>query len=216
MNIPIIGESQRNMSEYERSLLMPYDLTDFIENKINNETYEETEIKIFFKKTHELAVIPKYATIGSSGFDLIAIDDYYLLPGIITSVRTGLCIELPDPNSTYPFTFEMQIRPRSGLACKYGVTIPNTPCTIDNDYRGELIIPMTVIKYNLNRCLYFNDNEKTIHFGISQEGYQIKTGDRIAQGIINPVFSSNVIKIHESIDLNNTERGRNGFGSTGI
>jgi dUTP pyrophosphatase len=192
-DIKIMGMTEEELMQYIR------------DNPQQMGVVENTEIQIFFKKVHELAVIPQYATPGSSGFDLVAIEDCYLIPGIITPVRTGLCVELPDPDSTYPFTLEMEVRPRSGLARKYGVTIPNTPCTIDNDYRGELVIPMTVIKYSIDDQLE-----------IIKQGYQIKAGDRIAQGIINPVFSSNIIKILESTDLNETERGSNGFGSTGI
>lgn len=216
--IPIIGEYDNDYDKLLRVCNMTEaEEIDEIRRNVEEQmgVVEETEIQIFFKKVHELAVIPQYATPGSSGFDLVAIEDCYLVPGVITPVRTGLCIELPDPNSTYPFTLEMQIRPRSGLALKYGITIPNTPGTIDCDYRGEIIIPMTVIKYNLNQCTYFDIGEQTIHFGISQEGYQIKSGDKVAQGVINPIFSSNIIKIFESTDLNETERGSNGFGSTG-
>ena len=162
-----------------------------IEDQMNA---DETEIQIFFKKVHELAIIPKFSKSYDSGFDLTSIENYTLKPGIITGVRTGICVGLPNPNTTYPFTLEMQIRPRSGLSLKYGVTIPNSPATIDNGYIGELIIPMTVIK---------------------NENYQIKAGDRIAQGVICPVLSSNVLKIIEVSELDDTERGDDGFGSTG-
>lgn len=184
-NIPIIGEE-----------MCESDLIKLLQDQACNVSVPviETEIRVSFKKVHELAVIPKFSTSYSSGFDLVAVEDYYLLPGWIVPVRTGLCVQLPDPEETYPFTFEMQIRPRSGLARKFGVTMPNTPCTIDNDYRGELVIPMTVIK---------SDN------------YQIKAGDRIAQGVLNPVLSSNVVKIIEVDELGDTERGEGGFGSTG-
>jgi len=205
-NIPIIGE---NVNEIDLVRLLQEQACEAHIPVI------ETEICVSFKKMHESAVIPKFSTPSSSGFDLVSIEDCYLVPGVITPVRTGLCVQLPNPDETYPFTFEMQIRPRSGLARKFGVTMPNTPCTIDNDYRGELIIPMTVVKYNLNQCTYFNENEQTIHFGISQDGYQIKAGDRIAQGVICPVLSSNVLKITEVNELDDTERGDGGFGSTG-
>lgn len=187
-NIPIIGEE-----------MCESDLIKLLQDQACNVSVPviETEIRVSFKKIHELAVIPKFSTPYSSGFDLIAVEDYFLSPGSITPVRTGLCVQLPDPEETYPFTFEMQIRPRSGLARKFGITMPNTPCTIDNDYRGELVIPMTTIKYN------------------NSSGYQIKAGDRIAQGVLNPVLSSNVVKIIEIDELDDTERGEGGFGSTG-
>ncbi len=196
-NIPIIGGYD---VDYD-NLLRTGNATEFeeideirkhIEEQIKTE--ENIEIQIFFKKVHELAIIPKFAKSYDSGFDLISVEDYILIPGVIMGVRTGICVGLPDPNMTYPFTFEMQIRPRSGLGLKHGVTIPNSPATIDNGYTGELIIPMTVIK---------------------NENYQIKAGDRVAQGVISPVLSSNVVKISEVAELDNTERGDGGFGSTG-
>lgn len=187
-NIPIIGEE-----------IYESDLVKLLQEQAYHASVPviETEICVSFKKVHESAVIPKFSTPYSSGFDLIAVEDYYLMPGSITPVRTGLCVQLPDPNETYPFTFEMQVRPRSGLGRKFGVTMPNTPCTIDNDYRGELVIPMTIVKYD------------------GGVGYQIKAGDRVAQGVISPVLSSNVVKISEVAELDNTERGDGGFGSTG-
>lgn len=181
--IPIIGEN-KNIDEIIK-LMEENDYIPGIEN---------IEIQVLFKKIHELSVIPKFSHLYDSGFDLVSVCDYLLCPGIITGVRTGLCVELSNPETTFPFTLEIQIRPRSGLALKYGVTIVNSPATIDNTYRGELIIPMTVIK---------------------NENYQIKAGDRIAQGVICPVLSSNVLKITEVNELDDTERGDGGFGSTG-
>lgn len=195
-NIPIIGGYDIDYDNLLRTgNITELEEIDEIRRNIEEQMkVEDIEIQIFFKKVHELAIIPKFSKSYDSGFDLIAVEDYTLVPGIITGVRTGICVGLPDPNTTYPFTLEMQIRPRSGLGLKQGVTIPNSPATIDNGYTGELIIPMTVIK---------------------NENYKIKIGDKIAQGVINPIFSSNIIKIFESTDLNETERGSNGFGSTG-
>lgn len=182
-DIKIMGMTEEELMQYLQETPQPM-------GKV-----EDIEIQIFFKKVHELAIIPKFSKSYDSGFDLVAVGDYNLQFGVITPVHTGLCVQLPDPDTTYPFTLEMQIRPRSGLGLKHGVTIPNSPATIDNGYTGELIIPMTVMK---------------------NEDYKIRIGDRVAQGIINPIFSSNIIKILESTDLNETERGSNGFGSTGI
>lgn len=154
----------------------------------------ENFYKIKFKKIHEKAVIPEYQKIFDSGMDLRSIESAIVKYGEITPIHTGLCVELPDPKKTYPYTLEMQIRPRSGLA-KRGITVVNTPATIDNGYRGELIVLLTTFK---------------------NEMYEIDCGSRISQIVIVPVLSMNVLNIEEVQELNKTERNSDGFGSTGI
>ena len=128
--------------------------------------------------------LPSYATQGAAGMDLLAADSATLLPQERTLIPTGLCIALPPG-------YEMQIRPRSGLALKHGIILPNAPGTIDEDYRGEL---------------------KIIIMNLGQEVFHIERGIRIAQAIIAPVSRTTWL---ECTDLEITPRGNNGFGSTG-
>lgn len=132
---------------------------------------------------------PSYATEGSAGMDLRAYvngsGSVILLPGEIKVVRTGLHIQLP-------MNYEAQIRPRSGLAAKYGVTVLNTPGTIDSDYTGEI---------------------KIILINLSNNEYVIKNGDRIAQMIINKYER---IELKEVNKLDETIRADGGFGHTGL
>ena len=134
---------------------------------------------------------PEYATDGASGFDLRANLDksIYLEVGHRSIIPTGLYFELPD-------NFEMQIRPRSGLAAKNGVTVLNSPGTIDTDYRGEI---------------------KVILINLGQEDFTINHGDRIAQAVIAQVTAKNylILKKIDEVETK-TERGSGGFGSTGI
>lgn len=131
--------------------------------------------------------LPQYATVGSSGMDIRAdiADNILLKPLERAAIPTGLFIELPQG-------YEAQIRPRSGLALKQGITCLNTPGTIDADYRGEI---------------------KIILINLSNEVQQVKTGDRIAQMVIQPVQQVQWIPV---VEINNTDRGVGGFGHTGI
>lgn len=141
------------------------------------------EIKIVNKSKHAL---PKYETVGSAGMDLRAnLEDGILLhPMERKLIPTGLFVELP-------LGFEAQIRPRSGLAYKKGITVLNSPGTIDADYRGEV----GVLLINL-----------------SKEDFLIEDGERIAQMVIAAHQQPQLIEVTE---LSSTERGEGGFGSTG-
>jgi dUTP pyrophosphatase len=140
-------------------------------------------VNIINKSSNEL---PAYATEGSAGMDLRAnLDQPITLQSLErTLIPTGLFIELPDG-------YEAQIRPRSGLAIKQGITCLNTPGTIDSDYRGEL---------------------KVILINLSKEPQLLSHGDRIAQMVISSVDKANLILVHE---INSTQRGEGGFGHTG-
>jgi dUTP pyrophosphatase len=145
---------------------------------------------IKFRKMHKDAKLPFYATEGAAGADLCAVlDDGFLgftiHPGNWGLIQTGLYIEIPSG-------FEVQVRPRSGLALRHGITVLNAPGTIDSDYRGELAVML-----------------------INQSGtsYTIKTGDRIAQMVVAPVVRASFAQVEE---LSETDRGANGFGSTGF
>lgn len=128
--------------------------------------------------------LPSYATAGAAGMDLHAAEAATLPPQGRTLIPTGFCIALPPG-------YEMQIRPRSGLALKHGLILPNAPGTIDEDYRGEL---------------------KIIVMNLGQEVFHIDRSMRIAQAVIAPVSR---ITWLECTDLEITDRGNSGFGSTG-
>ncbi|MFT4297966.1 MAG: dUTP diphosphatase [Candidatus Woesearchaeota archaeon] len=135
-------------------------------------------------KIKENAIIPKYAKPGDAGVDLCSTENYNLKPGERCLVSTGIKIALPDG-------YEAQVRPRSGLALKNGISIVNTPGTIDSCYRGELGV--IVINHG-------------------QEEFKIEQGMRIAQMIINKVEQAEFQEVEE---LDKTERGEGGFGHSG-
>lgn len=137
----------------------------------------------------EGAVIPEYKTAGAAGADVCAlIQAPVVIPsGKSAMIPTGLFFEIPEG-------YEIQVRPRSGLAAKNGVTVLNTPGTIDSDYRGELRI---------------------ILINLGNETFTVHDKDRIAQIIIAPVIQANFVQV-ACESLSQTERGRSGFGSTGV
>ncbi|MBM4170612.1 MAG: dUTP diphosphatase [Ignavibacteria bacterium] len=130
--------------------------------------------------------LPEYSTSGSSGLDVRAAveSDLIIEKSKVELVPTNLKIEIP-------FGYEVQVRPRSGLASKYGIGILNSPGTIDSDYRGEI---------------------KVIMFNFGKEDFLIKRGDRIAQLVLSKVYKA---VLEESKDLNDSDRGEGGFGHTG-
>jgi dUTP pyrophosphatase len=129
--------------------------------------------------------LPSYATTGAAGMDLRASEGAVIEAGSFKAVPTGIYIEIPDG-------FEGQVRPRSGLAAKHGVTVLNSPGTIDSDYRGEI------------KVLLINHGAKP---------FTAERGDRIAQIIFAPVTRARIEAVPE---LSATERGPRGFGSTGV
>ncbi len=133
------------------------------------------------------AVLPSYQTIGAAGADVCAFlnEDVVLNPGCRAAIPTGLFLHIPTG-------YEVQVRPRSGLAVKNGVTCLNTPGTIDSDYRGEV---------------------KIILINLGDEPFVIHDGDRIAQLVVAPVVQ---VMFHKVDSLPGTERGSGGFGSTGV
>ena len=142
-------------------------------------------MKIHFLKTDPKAVLPLYAHPGDAGMDLCSCECVMVPPGERRLVRTGLQIELPAET-------EAQIRPRSGLAIKHGITLLNTPGTIDEGYRGEI----GVILINLGDA-----------------PFEVTVGMRIAQMVIAPVLR---VQVCEKAVLSQTVRGSGGFGSTGL
>ena len=143
-------------------------------------------IKIQIKKVSSSVLIPKYETSGSSGMDVAAYieKNITISPGEKALVPTGFSVSIP-------LGYEIQIRPRSGLAAKKNITVLNTPGTIDADYRGEI---------------------KVILINLGKEKFIIENGDRIAQMIVCPVVQADLKEVKE---LSDTARGSGGFGSTG-
>ena len=128
--------------------------------------------------------LPRYATRGAAGMDVVSAEDVTISPGGRHAVATGLALAIPPG-------YEIQVRPRSGLALRHGITVPNTPGTIDSDYRGEL---------------------KVILINHGTEPFPIARGDRVAQLVLAPVTQASWSEVAE---LDATERGAGGFGSTG-
>jgi len=174
---------EQYLKEYGEQMKIVPD-TDFHKLKIN-----------FINKSDNAN--PEYAKEGDSGFDLRADlssiqDDLFdgkLMLGSLDRklIPTGLFFEIP-------IGFELQVRPRSGLAAKQGLTVLNTPGTVDSGYRGEI---------------------KVILINLSKEVQVIQHGDRIAQGVITPVMTTTTIKLNQTDQLSDSERGTGGFGSTG-
>lgn len=137
--------------------------------------------------------LPKYQTSASAGCDVCAkLDDgvysVTIDPGEAKLIKTGMFTEIPEG-------YEIQIRPRSGLALKHSISIPNSPATLDADYRGEIGV------------ILINHGKKP---------FEVKNGDRIAQLVLNKVEQINWISVSSLEDLSKTERGLGGFGSTGV
>ena len=129
--------------------------------------------------------LPAYVSDGAAGMDVVAAETLTIRPGTRYAVATGFAMAIPSG-------YEVQVRPRSGLALKHGITCLNTPGTIDSDYRGEV---------------------KVILANLGDESFEVKRGDRIAQLVPAPVQRANFAEV---ATLDETERGAGGFGSTGV
>jgi len=143
-------------------------------------------VKVLIKKLNSAVKLPSYKTEGASGMDLMAFIDkpVNLRSNTSSLIPTGISLAFSD-------NYEVQIRPRSGLAAKHNITVLNTPGTIDSDYRGEI---------------------KVIIYNHGKEDFIINNGDRIAQMILTPVLK---IELEETKELPESIRGKGGFGSTG-
>lgn len=141
-------------------------------------------MKLLVKKVNKNAVMPFYAHKGDAGLDLFSVEEVLIKPMERKLVSTGIKIQLPQNT-------EAQVRPRSGLALKYGITLLNTPGTVDEGYRGEI---------------------KVLMINLGQESFLVEKGMKIAQMIVKPVERVDVEEVEE---LSDTERGEGGFGSTG-
>ena len=143
-------------------------------------------VKILIKKFDKNIKLPTYKTSGSSGMDLVAHikKKITINPGRTAMIPTGISVAIPK-------NYEIQIRPRSGLAANKGISVLNTPGTVDSDYRGEI---------------------KVILINLSKKTFDIKSGDRIAQIVVCPVTKAEFAEVKQ---LPKTARGKGGFGSTG-
>jgi|SRR3989344_3437408 len=142
-------------------------------------------VNIKIKKLHSEAITPKYAHQGDAGMDIYSVEELIIPSKERGLVKTGLSFEIPEG-------YEIQVRPKSGLALNHGLTILNTPGTIDSGYRGEICV---------------------IIFNSSAKDYQVKKSEKIAQIVLKKVESMDIEEVNE---LSDSSRGQGGFGSTGI
>jgi dUTP pyrophosphatase len=157
--------------------------------QLEEELYSSSiKSELLVQKIHEDAILPSYAYPTDSGFDLCSVEEISIEPFGRALIPTGLRFNIPSG-------FEIQVRPKSGLAIKEGITVLNTPGTVDQGYNGEL------------KVIVFNTNNKP---------FTIKNKMKIAQAVLCPVASGNFVTIVEVDNVEETDRGENGFGSTGL
>jgi dUTP pyrophosphatase len=174
-----------DMSENQMFEKLGFDKEEF-EKKLTESMYHKFELK--FTKINNDAVSPKYNYESDSGFDLHSTEDVLVEPLDRALISTGLKFDIP-------IGYEMQVRPKSGLALKEGLTVLNTPGTVDQGYDGEV---------------------KVIIYNTTGKSYQIKKGQKIAQAVLCPVLAGRMVSLTNVVELNSKERGSNGFGSTGL
>ena len=172
--------------EYQKELedLLGIDFDDLDEQIALNAKTKFVEVEL----VHEDAVFPKYAYPSDSGFDLHSTEDLSVGPFGRILVPTGLKVSFPEG-------YEIQVRPKSGLAIKQGLTVLNTPGTVDQGYTGEI------------QVIVFNTNNYTV---------MIPKGMKVGQAVLCPVINGKYVKFEQVDSLNEKDRGGNGFGSTGI
>jgi dUTP pyrophosphatase len=148
-------------------------------------SWDKVEIRVKRLNNGAGLPMPAYESTGAAGMDICAAESVNLRVGKRAAIATGFAFAIP-------MGYEVQVRPRSGLALKNGITCLNTPGTIDSDYRGEI---------------------KVILANLGDEDFQVKTGDRIAQIVVAPVVQAAMVEVDA---LDDTARGSGGFGSTGV
>jgi len=165
------------------------DMANLIEEQAVNAAIEDVKVRVNFKNISPNPD-PSHKYLDDSGMDLRANleNSTEISPWERAMIPTGLYFELPE-------SYEIQVRPRSGLAAKHGITVLNTPGTVDRGYNGEIVV---------------------ILINLSNEPFMVNNGDRIAQAVISPVISGRWCKLTRKNILSNTSRGDGGFGSTGI
>jgi dUTP pyrophosphatase len=160
----------------------------FNENEILNYSLDSLKKELPYKVLNDEAVEPSYNYGGDSGFDLYSVEDVDMDAFSRVLVPTGLSFNVPDG-------FEIQVRPKSGLALNYGLTVLNTPGTIDSGYIGEI---------------------KVILFNTTPNKVVIEKGTKVAQAVLCPVVNGKWVNLVKKEDFDQTDRGNNGFGSTGL
>lgn len=155
-----------------------------LQRQRENNVRKFNEFKYYLN--HEFSRPPKKAHPTDAGYDLCSCEHYVIEPKQWQVVKTGIQFDIPTG-------WEIQIRPRSGLAAKKGVTVLNTPGTIDEEYTGEIMV---------------------IIINLGEFPFEIAPGDRIAQAVMNPIYGTIIQEIFE--EPTNETRGKNGFGSTGV
>lgn len=190
----ILSEFEKIKKEYKIDLddVNPEQVSKLLQDSLSELGQEiyDTSVTLNFdvQRITKNAVLPKYNFSKDSGFDLHATENVNIGPFGRALVPTGLRVKVPE-------NCELQIRPKSGLAINKGLTVLNTPGTVDNGYTGEI------------KVIVFNTN----NFEVT-----IEEGSKVAQGIICPVFYGEYVKVNEVADIEKTDRGENGFGSTGL
>lgn len=190
----ILSEFEKIKKEYNIDLddVNPEQVSKLLQDSLSELGQEiyDTSVTLNFdvQRITKNAVLPKYNFSKDSGFDLHATENVNIGPFGRALVPTGLRVKVPE-------NCELQIRPKSGLAINKGLTVLNTPGTVDNGYTGEI------------KVIVFNTN----NFEVT-----IEEGSKVAQGIICPVFYGEYVKVNEVEDIEKTDRGENGFGSTGL
>jgi dUTP pyrophosphatase len=175
-------ESQKELEE-----LFGVDLEDF--EDLDNEFFKNSQTRtIEVELTHKDAVFPKYAYLSDSGFDLHSTQDLEIKPFGRILVPTGIKV-------SFEKGYELQIRPKSGLAIKQGLTVLNTPGTVDQGYTGEI------------QVIVFNTNNHSV---------MISKGMKVGQAVLCPVINGEYVRFEQVDQLDDKDRGDNGFGSTGI
>lgn len=189
-------QDQFNKIVQESGVNIDEDYAKEIENLLGinmDELTEEFDImykskQIYVQKIDEKAVFPKFAFPSDSGFDLHSTIKYTIPPFGRALIPTGIRLSIPEG-------FEIQVRPKSGLALNMGLTVLNTPGTVDQGYTGEI------------KVIIFNTNNNSVI---------IEEGMKIGQAVLCPVICGKYVKFNEVEDIEDKERGSNGFGSTGI
>ena len=163
----------------------------------------EGKVIVGFKKVHPDAKLPTYAHEGDAGMDVYAVEDVTLWAGQPALVKTGLIPDIPNG-------YEIQVRPRSGLALKHGVTVVNTPGTVDSGFRSEIGV---ILMYTMPAVPQTKLTDVGVEIVPTKVSYEIHKGDRIAQFVLAPVTTCHPVEVQE---VSETERGSRGFGSTGL
>lgn len=166
--------------------------------------------KVKIKRLHPDATIPRYARHLDAGFDLVAVEDALIAPGESAKVPTGLAFAIPEG-------YELQVRPRSGISAKTKLRLSNAPGTIDAGYRGEVCVLVDNRRLPSgevgNTCLDVSEQLIAVDGEVDRNSYYIRKGDRIAQGVLAIVPLADFEEVDE---LDETERGVGGFGSSGV